>query len=1200
MANDALYSKLLTIVRTFDASQIQDLKEKEIRIILPCLVRYVFQSVNDHSQRNTRKSILACILQYQVCNSIEYCLTSSNFLVLNEEAGRELEIRKKLAHRESESYMPYHNIELEFERSEGFNRCRLVLNETIRLIYNVSTLDRLSKFPSSAIAGDNLIDHCQFLDEIVDVICILVAEMPSALPINEVIEALLMIENGSEVICRLIVNLPYLFDQACQGLIYHSDKTEENQSASQKRIDILCRFCRLNPTYAPLLRDQVISNCKMPTLAVALTLDIADNLQDIQGQNADIVCFVSGILLGNNSQVRNWFSQYLHNGHKSKNLHVKKLRLCLLREVFFLLPSHSKFANSILDDIDTSNLITDNVSFQVFYYESTVVRASSILRVYCAVKGFAGLKFDRQECRALLRLITLQPPANAAGVRFLVLGLCTILACPVVTESSEFENIILRWLQSLVHQSKFYESISGVHASFGETLLLVAIHFLNSQFSAIESLINSTLGMKLPIKSESLSRMKIMFTQVIFKEQALTRHAVTVLVTPSLNANVDGFLPIHCIYQLLRMKAFYKHNVQVKTWLYNQIRAAQSPLHSLMPRVIEAFVDLLFYDGSSTQSKFNINPDDQKLFVLEGFSDDEVISIFHDDISLASKVLVLYYVLAYQDHFVNKTKKPVTSQTKISARKTYSQALISQLPIRKLFLEAKSHQEDYGEIYPMLLRLLVTHHRQLCMVDHWLKVEEMQEELTQSHNSELRANQSVLLLHRFTALEKSFTQPMAAMLLLTQLMSLPMESLLSYSNLVIKSLPLMIEEDTPRKIALMVNKLWYRLSAAMSHQLWIPTIKALYRSQMTDLPEQLDVISAESLTVTPLIILKCDKRVFRCPPIFEIVLHILNTYMTAFRASLNNIVQEKSANIVNNQEIQGKEGIKSAFIYVQETAAIQILLEICLPTNEDHQVQQSLRLSELQEIRSIICSHLHQVFISYPNITKLVHFQSYPSELISMMVAGVPSMHVCLDFIPELINQPQLDKQLFGISLASHLAIHYPLQKSMDVANQILEHVTLMLSVLPANALNQLIRTVLPALARFGYAFPPMCEDIVSLLLQCGRIMHSSTSSPAKTAITYNSNYVTPDASVDCTTASGISNGIVQVNESNSNDMDISNSDNSSSHDLSNIHDSESLEAILPTVDILKAIEIAFSFIVKHCIVQRKTSFNHEFNSLST
>jgi len=29
-----------------------------------------------------------------------------------------------------------------------------------------------------------------------------------------------------------------------------------------------------------------------------------------------------------------------------------------------------------------------------------------------------------------------------------------------------------------------------------------------------------------------------------------------------------------------------------------------------------------------------------------------------------------------------------------------------------------------------------------------------------------------------------------------------------------------------------------------------------------------------------------------------------------------------------------------------------------------------------------------------------------------MMVSGVPSMHICLDFIPELLSQPHADKQV--------------------------------------------------------------------------------------------------------------------------------------------------------------------------------------------
>lgn len=43
-------------------------------------------------------------------------------------------------------------------------------------------------------------------------------------------------------------------------------------------------------------------------------------------------------------------------------------------------------------------------------------------------------------------------------------------------------------------------------------------------------------------------------------------------------------------------------------------------------------------------------------------------------------------------------------------------------------------------------------------------------------------------------------------------------------------------------------------------------------------------------------------------------------------------------------------------------------------------------------------------------------------------------MHICLDFIPELLSQPSLEKQVFAVDLVSHLSLHYALPKAMSVA----------------------------------------------------------------------------------------------------------------------------------------------------------------------
>lgn len=96
--------------------------------------------------------------------------------------------------------------------------------------------------------------------------------------------------------------------------------------------------------------------------------------------------------------------------------------------------------------------------------------------------------------------------------------------------------------------------------------------------------------------------------------------------------------------------------------------------------------------------------------------------------------------------------------------------------------------------------------------------------------------------------------------------------------------------------------------------------------------------------------------------------------------------------------------------------------------------------------------------------------QGYPQALLPLTVAGIPSIHICLDFIPELLAQPQLEKQvtpsprppvlelrllglslcrpcavlclmltcmstqIFAIQLLSQLCTQYALPKSLSVA----------------------------------------------------------------------------------------------------------------------------------------------------------------------
>lgn len=83
--------------------------------------------------------------------------------------------------------------------------------------------------------------------------------------------------------------------------------------------------------------------------------------------------------------------------------------------------------------------------------------------------------------------------------------------------SPEHEQIATHWIKWLSKEEAHYEAASGVHASFGEILLLIAIHFHASQVEAIADLVCSVLGMN--IRLGSLTRMKTLFTQEIFPEK---------------------------------------------------------------------------------------------------------------------------------------------------------------------------------------------------------------------------------------------------------------------------------------------------------------------------------------------------------------------------------------------------------------------------------------------------------------------------------------------------------------------------------------------------------------------------------------------------------------------------------------------------------------------------------------------------------
>lgn len=73
----------------------------------------------------------------------------------------------------------------------------------------------------------------------------------------------------------------------------------------------------------------------------------------------------------------------------------------------------------------------------------------------------------------------------------------------------------------------------AVSASFGEILLLMAIHFHSNQLSAISDLVCTTLGMKIAIRVNTMARIKQIFIQDIFTEQVSSTYSLFIHSGPN-------------------------------------------------------------------------------------------------------------------------------------------------------------------------------------------------------------------------------------------------------------------------------------------------------------------------------------------------------------------------------------------------------------------------------------------------------------------------------------------------------------------------------------------------------------------------------------------------------------------------------------------------------------------------------------------
>lgn len=265
-------------------------------------------------------------------------------------------------------------------------------------------------------------------------------------------------------------------------------------------------------------------------------------------------------------------------------------------------------------------------------------------------------------------------------------------------------------MQWLMKEETYFESNCGVCASFGELLLLIATHFHGNRIAAIRELVCSTLDMEIPLRRTSnTTRMKQIFTQYIFTEQIVIAHAVKVQVTPNLNANTSGYLPAHCIHQWMKSRAFSKHGVPIKSWIYKQICNSSAPLHPVLPLLVESYVESITVPNLNPPIKYTDEP----------LSIEDMLGVFNLDLdarkmtengkenretpNIISQLLLLYYLLLYEDARLSNMKNLLAAGRQSV---TYPKEFTCELPVKYLLTQVQHNHREFTRLFGPLNYLL--------------------------------------------------------------------------------------------------------------------------------------------------------------------------------------------------------------------------------------------------------------------------------------------------------------------------------------------------------------------------------------------------------------------------------------------------------------------------------------------------------------
>lgn len=886
---------------------------------------------------------------------------------------------------------------------------------------------------------------------------------------------------STDLIVSLAANVPERLSEFFDALASGTGSSSGGGAAQEAAV---LRLCRLAPHYAHTVRAQLVARRTLPKLALRLTLEICK----------DVVPFLSGLLP--DRKLWPWMAKVIRLDWSSNRGGGKS-------------GSKSEGVGDVGMYAAVAAALAEASAASMADGKGPGAATAALARINCALYCTGGTQQPPAEpgspLDAVAEALTARHPATPGGARLVELTLCLFCVSPALVISSCERGTVTGWLAML--EARLSEYGSGPGDSYADMLLLMATHFHSGDIKAVADLVRTTLGFRLDIPADGLKRLSSEFA-VLFPPSKVAPMAVNVGVTEGLSAELQGFASIHCVHQCLRSRSFVMNRVSPAGWLRRQMLAAAPnlPVHPLLISCVQALADFAV-DPFGTELSGNshiprVQDQDRCRIQLSKFTDQEVVAMFDtsstSSTSRVAQVLMLLYVLSFNhavEARVRRLHQHPDSLAPLTPKK-YAPSVMSAVPIKQL-LGIAEQDAVYEAVFPVLLSFVIEQYPEL--VDgRTLAADEEHVAMASTPATGAATAIAALTTPAASSDIDLINAPAHAVGMLQGLMDLPADQLMQHAPLLLDVvLPALLLEGTQRRLAALFRPLWDRLNSVMPRKLWLWTVQRLqpqtgWRREITH----------DTLTLDPLAVLRCDPRVFRVPSLLGILLTVLKAYMDASGAMLaarcaaapppaharSGSLASAAGSGASSDVEQDRAAFLSTLVMTQNAAIVQMLFEVCLEEQPAAATAASAASSsedpgQLQEARILVCAFVHLLFIDNPLLLKLVHFQGYNPDLIEVLVIGIPSMHVCIDFLGELMVQPSLEQHVFAVLLTGHLATRYPIPKMLTCALAALGKMH-ELAHADARTREAFFLPTFETLVRLCTAFPKISESAIELLLK--------------------------------------------------------------------------------------------------------------------